>query len=134
MALRIANKYPIDTKPRVAVGVRLPFSEPYVFSSTYTTQDQLKSNILNYLMTNPGERYMDPLYGAGLTAQVFEQLTVGNFDLLKQKIQSDIKTYFPTVIITSLEVFGNEDLNILKIELSYTVPSFQISDTIQITI
>ena len=56
MALRIANKYPIDTKPRVAVGVRLPFSEPYVFSSTYTTQDQLKSNILNYLMTNPGER------------------------------------------------------------------------------
>ena len=49
MALRIANKYPIDTKPRVAVGVRLPFSEPYVFSSTYTTQDQLKSNILGLL-------------------------------------------------------------------------------------
>jgi uncharacterized protein len=134
MALRIANKYPIDTKPRVAVGVSLPFSESYVFSSTYTTQEQLKSNILNYLMTNPGERYMDPLYGAGLTAQVFEQLTLGNFDLLKQKIQSDIKTYFPSVVITSLEVYGNEDQNILKIEISYTVPNFQISDTIQITI
>jgi phage baseplate assembly protein W len=134
MALRIANKYPIDTKPRVAVGVSLPFSEPYVFSSTYTTQEQLKSNILNYLMTNPGERYMDPIYGAGLTAQVFEQLTLGNFDLLKQKIQVGIKDYFPAVVITSLDVYGNEDQNILKIELSYTVPSFQISDTIQITI
>lgn len=134
MALRIANKYPIDTKPRVAVGVSLPFSEPYVFSSTYTTQEQLKSNILNYLMTNPGERYMDPNYGAGLTAQVFEQLTLGNFDLLKQRIQVGIKDYFPTVIITTLNIYGNEDQNILKIELSYTVPNFQISDTIQITI
>jgi phage baseplate assembly protein W len=134
MALRIANKYPIDTKPRVAVGVSIPFSEPYVFSSTYTTQEQLKSNILNYLMTNPGERYMDPLYGAGLTAQVFEQLTLGNFDLLKQKIQSDIKTYFPAVTITTLDVYGNEDQNILKIEISYVVPNFQIADTIQITI
>ena len=134
MALRIANRYPIDTKPRVAVGVSIPFSEPCVFSSTYTTQEQLKSNILNYLMTNPGERYMDPLYGAGLTAQVFEQLTTGNFDLLKQKIQSDIKTYFPAVTITELNVYGNEDQNILKIEISYVVPNFQITDTIQITI
>jgi len=134
MALRIANKYPIDTKPRVAVGVSIPFSEPYVFSSTYTTQEQLRSNILNYLMTNPGERYMDPLYGAGLTAQVFEQLTTGNFDLLKQKLQSDIKTYFPAVTITTLDVYANEDQNILQIVINYVVPNFQITDTIQITI
>lgn len=134
MAFRIANKFPIDTQARKAVGVSLPFSAVAVFNSTYTTADQLKSNLINYFMTNPGERYMNPSFGAGLSKKVFEQLVDLNFETLKQQIQRDLKTYFPAVTVDTLEVYGNEDLNILKVELTYSVNTFGITDTINLTL
>lgn len=134
MAFRVANKFPIDTQARRAVGVSLPFSAGAVFNSTYTTASQLKSNLINYFMTNPGERYMNPSFGAGLTRRVFDQLVDLNFETLKQQIQKDLNTYFPAVTIGNLEVYGNEDLNILKVELTYSVNTFGITDTINLTL
>lgn len=134
MAFRVANKFPIDTQARRAVGVSLPFSAGAVFNSTYTTANQLKSNLINYFMTNPGERYMNPSFGAGLTRRVFDQLVDLNFETLKQQIQKDLNTYFPAVTIGNLEVYGNEDLNVLKVELTYSVNTFGITDTINLTL
>lgn len=132
MAFRIANKYPIDTKARKAVGVSLPFSGTAVFNSTYTTAEQLKSNLTNYFMTDPGERYMNVNFGAGLKSRIFEQLTDGNFDLLKMQLQNDVVSFFPMLTVENLEVYGNEDQNILKIELTYSVRNFNIVDTLDI--
>lgn len=134
MAFRIANKFPIDTEARKAVGVSLPFSGTAVFNSTYTTADQLKSNLINYFMTDPGERYMNPNFGAGLKATIFEQLNEGNYEAVKTKLEADLKRYFPVVELGSVEVYGNEDRNILKIEITYSVRSFGIQDTINIII
>jgi len=134
MAFRIANKFPIDTKARKAVGVSLPFSGTAVFNSTYTTADQLKSNLINYFMTDPGERYMNPNFGAGLKATIFEQLNEGNYQAVQTKLEADLKRYFPIVELGNVEVYGNEDQNILKIEITYSVRSFGIQDTINILI
>ena len=134
MAYRIANKFPIDTKPRQAVGVSLPFSGTGVFNSTYTTAEQLKSNLINYFMTDLGERYMNPTFGANLKNTIFEQLEESNYQAVKQRLEADLKRYFPIVVLESLEVYGNEDMNILKIEITYSVRSFGIQDTINITI
>jgi len=134
MAFRIANKFPIDTKPRQAVGVSLPFSGTGVFNLTYTTADQLKSNLINYFMTDLGERYMNPTFGANLKNTIFEQLEENNYQAVKQRLEADLKRYFPIVVLESLEVYGNEDMNILKVEITYSVRSFGIQDTINITI
>jgi phage baseplate assembly protein W len=134
MAFRIANKFPIDTEARKAVGVSLPFSGTAVFNSTYTTADQLKSNLINYFMTDPGERYMNPNFGAGLKATIFEQLNEGNYQAVQTKLEADLKRYFPIVELGNVEVYGNEDQNILKIEITYSVRSFGIQDTINILI
>ena len=134
MAFRIANKFPIDTEARKAVGVSLPFSGTAVFNSTYTTAEQLKSNLINYFMTDPGERYMNPNFGAGLKATIFEQLNEGNYQAIQTKLEADLKRYFPIVELGNVEVYGNEDQNILKIEITYSVRSFGIQDTINILI
>jgi len=134
MAFRIANKYPIDTKARQAVGVSLPFSGIGVFNSTYVTADQLKSNLLNYFMTESGERYMNPTFGGGLKNRVFEQLSSGTFESIKLELESEIAIYFPSVTILDLQVYGDEDRNILKIELTYRVENFNIEDTLDILI
>ena len=75
MAFQVANKFPIDTRSRKAVGVKVPFSVPYVFEPTYTTKEAINVNLINFLLTNPGERYLNPQFGGGIRQQVFEQIT-----------------------------------------------------------
>ena len=60
MARIINSKYPIDSIARKAVGVSLPFNGPAVFNPTFTTREQTKSNLINYLLTNLGERVFNP--------------------------------------------------------------------------
>lgn len=132
MAFRIPNKFPVDTKARVAVGVSIPFSGPAVFNSTYQTSDQIKSNLYNYFMTNRGERVFNTYFGGNLRSTVFEQITDNNIDSLKTIISNDLKTYFPTVTVNSLDVFGTPDLNVLKVVLNYSVVNFGISDTLEL--
>ena len=134
MAFRIQNKYPIDTKARVAVGVSIPFNAPGVFNLTYQTQDQIKSNLINYFMTNRGERYMNPTFGGNLRATIFEQISQNNIENLKQILSADLKKYFPNITINSLDVYGTEDLNQLQVMLNYSVINFGITETLQINL
>ena len=134
MAFRIANKFPIDTEARKAVGVSLPFSGTAVFNSTYTTADQLKSNIINFFLTSPGERFMNPNFGAGIRNVIFEQIDTGNLETLREGIQEVLEEEFSEIKISDLNVYGTEDLNILKIELTYSILKFNIQDTLTVTI
>ena len=73
MAILLGRKFPIDTQPAKAVGVAIPFNNAAVFTSNYTTSKQLQSNLINFFLTNRGERVLDPTYGANLRATIFEQ-------------------------------------------------------------
>ena len=121
MAILLGRKFPIDTQPAKAVGVAIPFNNAAVFTSNYTTSKQLQSNLINFFLTNRGERVLDPTYGANLRATIFEQITQGNLDALKTKIETDLTTNFPDVRLADLEVLGNEDLNAIQVNITYTV-------------
>ena len=102
MAQIIANKNPIDSQPRRAVGFGFPINGPAVFVPTYQTRDQIKSNLINFLLTNKGERVFNPNYGADLRSQIFEQLDSSNLDDLSFTIQQYIANQFPTIIVEDL--------------------------------
>jgi phage baseplate assembly protein W len=132
MAIFIGRKYPIDTQPAKAVGVALPFNGAAVFTSNYTTSQQLNSNLVNFFLTNRGERVLDPTYGANLRATIFEQITEGNLDALKAKIETDLATNFPDVRLANLEILGNEDLNAVQVNITYTVVLSGETDTVSL--
>lgn len=133
MAFGAKKIFPIDTQPGTAVGVSIPFNAPAVFYSTYTTKDAVRNNLLNYFLTNKTERYLNPLFGADLRAFIFEQITDGNLDGLKQDIQSQIALYFPNVFVASLELLSDTDNNEVTIVLKYNIIDTGISDQLQIT-
>jgi hypothetical protein len=56
MAYNLRNINVLDLRPSVGVGVALPFNVPGVFKTIYTTKEQLKFNIINFLLTNKRER------------------------------------------------------------------------------
>ena len=133
MAYGAKKIFPIDTKPGTAVGVSIPLDAPAVFTSTYTTKDATRNNLLNFFLTNETERYLNPLFGANLRAFIFEQITNGNIEGLKSDIQSQLALYFPTVIVASLDVLQNTDDNTITVVLKYNVADTGITDQIQIS-
>ena len=134
MAYRIKNKFPIDLEKRKAVGFSFPFSGDGVFTPTYTTKDQLKSNLINYFLTNRGERYLNYNFGANLRNIVFEGIVEENLVSLQYRIQNDVTRWFPNVKIENLAISTNEDQNLIKVSLNYSVVNFGIEDDINLII
>ena len=99
MAFGARRVYPNDTRPRVAIGVNLPFSEPGVFTPNFQTRDAVKNNLINYLLTNPGERLENPTFGAGLREYIFNAINSENFDFIKENLQDKIDQNFDNVEI-----------------------------------
>jgi len=121
MAYRIPNKNPIDVGSRVAIGVSLPFNAPQVFTQTYTTQDQIKSNIINYILTDRGERVFNPTFGSNIRASVFENITPNLLQNLQITLQDDLKMNFPSVNFYKVEITPNYDTNVISIAIYYSV-------------
>jgi phage baseplate assembly protein W len=133
MAFGAKRIFPIDFKPGTAVGVALPFNGPAVFKSTYTTKDAIRNNLINFFLTNQPERYLNPTFGASLRSFIFQQISEGNIQSLKEDIQYQLNTYFPNVIVASLNIDSLPDINQINVELKYNVADTGISDNINIT-
>lgn len=131
MATIISNKFPVDTLPDVAVGVSLPFNGKAVFNQTYITKDQIKTNLINFFLTNKGERYFNPTFGSGLKNIIFESISTDSLDNLENIISQELSLYFPTVKVENLEVNSLHNENAISIVLSYRVLN-QSLDQIQI--
>jgi len=131
MAYRIPNQHPLDLNQRVAVGVSIPFSSPSVFNLTYTTTDQIKSNLINYILTNRGERVLNPNFGSNLRAQLFENIDPDTISALELTIISDIRRYFPMISINSLTLTPSYEEHAIRLVLTYSVLN-NVPETIQI--
>ena len=132
MAFSPQQIYPIDLNASAAVGVNLPLSGPAVFISNYHTKDAIKNNLINFFLTNPGERPLNPTFGGGLRAFIFEQITTDNLNFLREDVNSKISIYFPNIKIEDLIVTGQEDSNQVTVTLKYSVINTNISDTLEI--
>ena len=132
MAFGAKKIFPIDTRPGTGVGVGLPFNAPAVFPITYTTKEAVKNNLINYFLTNKNERYLNPTFGGNLRAFIFEQITSGNLDYLKEDIQNQIGLYFPNVIVASLNINSYPDVNQIEVILTYDIKDTGLTDTIQL--
>lgn len=135
MAQRIANRFPADLNKNQALGVGLPFNGggDAVFNLNYTTKDQIKSNLINFFLTNKRERPFRPNFGADLRANIFQSATESDYDLLKEKISFEISQNFPNINLDGVEIIGSEDLNAIRITISYSIKSFGLVDELTLT-
>ena len=132
MARIIDNKFPIDLTPSVAVGYGFPLDGPAVFIPTYTTREQTRANLLNYLLTNRGERVFNPLFGGDLRSLLFEGILESTQSELLQQIQDQIGRFFPTVQIEKINFENQEDRNTINFILTYQIVNFGVTDTLNI--
>lgn len=132
MARIIQNKYPIDLEARKAVGFGFPLNGNAVFVPTYQTRDQIKANLVNYLLTNRGERVFKPNFGGDLRNLLFENIVDDTLDDLQARIQNDISRFFPQVNVKNIEFDRQYDENTINFILTYEIILFGIEDNINI--
>lgn len=122
---------PTNLNPNTGLGVSIPFSNTSVFSSTYTTQEVVKTNLINYFLTNPGEIPLNPSFGAGLRNFLFEQISNVTVDNVRAFVQSKLEIAFPMIQIDSLQVLTTQqDNNTLIVQLKYSIPNSNINGNI----
>ena len=133
MAFGAKKIFPIDTRPGTAVGVSIPFNNNSVFFSTYTTQDAIRNNLINFFLTNKGDIYLNPDFGANLRIFIFEQISSNSMDDLKETVQSLISQYFINIKVDNLNILQSPDTNEVTIQLYYSIINTGITDQIQIS-
>ena len=97
--------------------------------------DQIKADLLQLLLTNPGERVMIPNFGTPLRQLIFEPNDASLALQARQMISKAITDWEPRIVVTDIEVktqIADEDLNpldekedreaILNIKISFVDP------------
>ena len=136
MAFGAVQKFPNDTRPRVGIGVNIPFIAGEVFTPNYTTKEAIKNNLINFFLTNPGERPGNPSFGGGLRGFIFEKISTQNLDFLREDIEEKMKTQFPTVSLVDLqisEIDGDIDNNTVEVQMFYAVNNTDIEDELTLS-
>ena len=133
MAFGAQRIFPNDQRPSVAIGFNLPMNEGGVFTPNYQTKQAIKNNLINYFLTNPGERPGNPTFGAGLRAFIFTQIDNTDLSYIKDDIQEKILTFFPNVIIQEITVLPTERSNQIQINITYSVKDTSIKDALSLS-
>ena len=119
---RLFKSYLPDQKTDRAVGIKLPLNkdtyerirtgvyiEPIVknkgiFTQSYSTEEQAISNMINLLLTRPGERPMQPKFGSPIPDYQFEPNSPGNQHALQNGVEETIKLWLPYIDLISVTV------------------------------
>ena len=133
MATIVSKKYPIDISKRTAIGFDFPLNGDAVFNQTFETRDQIRANLVNFLVTNQGERVFNPNFGADLRLLLFNFQDDAENDLINI-VRDRVKELFPSVSIERLTINRLDDTNTIQLNITYSIQSFGISDSISINL
>jgi phage baseplate assembly protein W len=132
---QVTRVNPLDLQKNIAIGISLPFGRSgtnQLFNKTYNTKDQIKSNFINLLLTNKGERILNPEFGSSLKQLLFENITPITEENIKDAIISSANIYLPEIQVVNIILNNEYDNNIINITIDYIL---RISGTAeQITI
>ena len=121
---------PLDLNKNEAIGVAFPFNADAVFNQTFTQKEQVKSNLINVLLTEPGERVNLPDFGVGLKNLLFE--TTIDTANLEARIDNQVQIYIPEITLISAETDFSPDEHILYIKITYRYNPSNEVDAIQL--
>jgi phage baseplate assembly protein W len=110
---------PRDLDKNISIGISLPFNASGVFPKTYSTKEQIKSNLINLLLTYKGERIENPEFGADLPRLLFEPISDNTFFKIEDQILTNVGIYIPEITILNIEINPDTDNNTILIKIDY---------------
>ena len=93
------------------------------YKSNMTLDEVAQQNIKMIVLTNPGERVMEPDFGVGITSYLFEQESPLLVRRIKKRIGDQVERYAPFVKVRQLNINIDSDNGFLSVEIRYAVPA-----------
>lgn len=110
------------------------------YGLTKTIRELTLQNLKNLILTCPGERMMDPLFGVGMRNFIFSQNTPFTQEDISTKIREQVAIYMDYIEINAI-IFNEGDLNkaqfetnSLSIVINFTIIPLNIVDILALPI
>ena len=83
--------------------------------------EAVKQSIKNLVLTDPGERLMQPFIGGGIRALLFENITPAVLNLIENLVKSTINTYEPRADIINVTASSKYDDNTVNVVVNFYI-------------
>tara|TARA_R110000737_G_scaffold83095_1_gene115457 strand:+ start:386 stop:754 length:369 start_codon:yes stop_codon:yes gene_type:complete len=120
-----------------SLAVALPLATDSIdgFAMIKSIKRLIKQNLKMLILTNPGERVMEPDFGVGLNRYLFLNFDGGTYAKIDSKIREQVAKYLPVVQINRISFDAQgQDVNRLGISLMYSIPNIGVKDLLEFTI
>ena len=84
-------------------------------------EDAVKESIKNLLLTDRGERLMQPNLGGNIRAMLFENISPGVLTMIEDQVRTCVNLYEPRAEIIDVIVTSNIDDNVVKIAVHFYI-------------
>tara|TARA_Y100000310_G_C20241513_1_gene604880 strand:+ start:157 stop:555 length:399 start_codon:yes stop_codon:yes gene_type:complete len=121
------------------IGPHLPLSVDSrhgTYSLITNYHDEIKQNFKNLVLTNPGERVMNPDFGVGVRKLLFEN-RVDIVHQFEKRLHEQVRKYMPYIVIENIffDTAGDDnieliDRHILSIRVIFSVPNMNFESTL----
>ena len=150
MARPVYQYRPIQKNQDQAIGILLPLNKGAagkapslnyasgssngngVFESSYTTKEAAISNLKNLILTEKGERYMQPNLGTNIRTILFENNTEDIREILQEQVTEDINFWLPYISLQDTQVTPSADLHSLSVKLLFRITNIGANVVINI--
>ena len=103
--------------------LNITFKKHPVTNDIVVSRDEsaIKQAIVNLLLTNKGERLMNPEYGSDIRRYLFEPLDYGTSALVKQNIVTTIGRFEPRISVQEIVSRPDFENNGFEITMTYSI-------------
>ena len=119
-----------------SLSVKLPLTKSNIngYSMIVDFPTLIRQNLKMICLTVPGERVMDPFFGAGIKTFLFSNEFEQIGPRIDQAIREQVERYLPIIFIDDILVDIAPETNSMSIQLKYRIPQVGVTDLLKFTI
>lgn len=95
-------------------------------------EEAVKESIKNLILTDRGERLMQPYIGGNIRAMLFENNTPAVIKMIQERIRTTIETYEPRASLIDVNVLSSIDDNTVKVDIYFYINN--VAEPIALTV
>lgn len=107
--------------PAVFFGNNFPFYDSTFVLPLQTDERLIKNDLLQLLLTSPGERVKRPNYGTLIRNFAFEPMTVDAFNTLRDSIETAVKVFEPRVVLRDIVFTTTPENNLATVTVLFSI-------------
>jgi|TARA_B110000977_G_scaffold1051_1_gene1452 phage baseplate assembly protein W len=88
-------------------------------------EDSVKESIKNLILTDRGERLMQPDLGGDINALLFENITPAMMVLIQNQVRTTIELYEPRATLIDVTATSNIDDNAVRVNIMFYITNVQ---------